>query len=224
LPGYRHVDADIRDEDAMRQVFATYKRDVAVVIHTAEQPSHDWAARDHRFHCQCQRDIEFAADDEAIFLPRSLIRASRHGGCSSPTAARAMRRWRSFQPARDPGTVRDGPRQGFVTNVLSLACDPSRASIIMPFAIRTTSGNPASLRVQRLSSRPVHIPAMCCSRTILIDDEGGTLGYSRAYRRKPSFRNVLVQSIASGNTIVFNEATRRLICGGGVKVPSHIIS
>ena len=46
LPGYRHVDADIRDEDAMRRVFAAYKRDIAVVIHTAAQPSHDWAARD----------------------------------------------------------------------------------------------------------------------------------------------------------------------------------
>jgi CDP-paratose 2-epimerase len=46
LPEYRHVDADIRDEDAMRQVFATYKGDIAVVIHTAAQPSHDWAARD----------------------------------------------------------------------------------------------------------------------------------------------------------------------------------
>jgi CDP-paratose 2-epimerase len=46
LRTYRHVDADIRDEDAMHQVFATYKRDIAVVIHTAAQPSHDWAARD----------------------------------------------------------------------------------------------------------------------------------------------------------------------------------
>jgi CDP-paratose 2-epimerase len=46
LSGYRHVDADIRDEDAMRGVFATYKHDIAVVIHTAAQPSHDWAARD----------------------------------------------------------------------------------------------------------------------------------------------------------------------------------
>jgi CDP-paratose 2-epimerase len=46
LPGYQHFDADIRDEDAMRQVFATYKRDIAAVIHTAAQPSHDWAARD----------------------------------------------------------------------------------------------------------------------------------------------------------------------------------
>jgi CDP-paratose 2-epimerase len=46
LPSYRHVDADIRDEPAMRQLFATYKRDIAVVIHTAAQPSHDWAVRD----------------------------------------------------------------------------------------------------------------------------------------------------------------------------------
>src|SRR5664280_2244781 len=46
LSGYRHVDADIRDEDAMRGVFATYKHDIAVIIHTAAQPSHDWAARD----------------------------------------------------------------------------------------------------------------------------------------------------------------------------------
>ena len=46
LPDYRHVDADIRDDNTLRQVFATYNRDIAVVIHTAAQPSHDWAARD----------------------------------------------------------------------------------------------------------------------------------------------------------------------------------
>ena len=46
VAGYRHVDADIRDEDAMRKVFSTYKRDIAVVVHAAAQPSHDWAARD----------------------------------------------------------------------------------------------------------------------------------------------------------------------------------
>ena len=46
LRDYTHVDADIRDEDAMRALFARYGRDIAVVIHTAAQPSHDWAARD----------------------------------------------------------------------------------------------------------------------------------------------------------------------------------
>jgi CDP-paratose 2-epimerase len=46
LRGYRHVSADIRDEAAMSDVFARYGRDIALVIHTAAQPSHDWAARE----------------------------------------------------------------------------------------------------------------------------------------------------------------------------------
>ncbi|MGW0884300.1 NAD-dependent epimerase/dehydratase family protein [Streptomyces sp. NPDC002671] len=43
---YTHHDADVRDRDAMAAVFRRYGRDVAVVIHTAAQPSHDWAVRD----------------------------------------------------------------------------------------------------------------------------------------------------------------------------------
>jgi CDP-paratose 2-epimerase len=44
--GYCHVDADIRDQDAMARTFARYGRSIAVVIHAAAQPSHDWAARE----------------------------------------------------------------------------------------------------------------------------------------------------------------------------------
>jgi CDP-paratose 2-epimerase len=43
---YRQVDADIRDEAAMARTFAAYGRSIAVVVHTAAQPSHDWAARE----------------------------------------------------------------------------------------------------------------------------------------------------------------------------------
>ena len=46
LPRYRHVDADIRDDAAIQEVFSAHGRDIAVVIHCAAQPSHDWAARD----------------------------------------------------------------------------------------------------------------------------------------------------------------------------------
>lgn len=46
IKGYAHVDADIRDREAMAKVFQRYGRDIAVVIHTAAQPSHDWAASD----------------------------------------------------------------------------------------------------------------------------------------------------------------------------------
>lgn len=44
--GYTHFDVDIRNRDAIEQIFARYGRQIALVIHTAAQPSHDWAARD----------------------------------------------------------------------------------------------------------------------------------------------------------------------------------
>ncbi|GGK94723.1 NAD-dependent epimerase/dehydratase family protein [Mangrovihabitans endophyticus] len=43
---YTHHGIDLRDRDALAKVFASYGTDIAVVIHTAAQPSHDWAVRD----------------------------------------------------------------------------------------------------------------------------------------------------------------------------------
>lgn len=44
--GYRHVDADIRDQAAVERIFRDYGTDLELIIHTASQPSHDWAARE----------------------------------------------------------------------------------------------------------------------------------------------------------------------------------
>jgi CDP-paratose 2-epimerase len=46
VPGYTHLDIDIRDSLAIDNTFAKYGEDISLVIHTAAQPSHDWAARD----------------------------------------------------------------------------------------------------------------------------------------------------------------------------------
>lgn len=43
---YEHHDIDIRDRDAVAKLFTRYGKDLAVVIHTAAQPSHDWAAKE----------------------------------------------------------------------------------------------------------------------------------------------------------------------------------
>ncbi|KJU86097.1 nucleoside-diphosphate-sugar epimerase [Candidatus Magnetobacterium bavaricum] len=43
---YRHYDIDIRDEVAMREMFSAYGTDIRLIVHTAAQPSHDWAARE----------------------------------------------------------------------------------------------------------------------------------------------------------------------------------
>lgn len=45
-PGYVHQDADIRDQPAMDRIFSRYGSDIRVIIHSASQPSHDWAARE----------------------------------------------------------------------------------------------------------------------------------------------------------------------------------
>jgi CDP-paratose 2-epimerase len=44
VDGYIHVDADIRDTAAIERLFASRGRDIALVVHAAGQPSHDWAA------------------------------------------------------------------------------------------------------------------------------------------------------------------------------------
>lgn len=46
IDSYRHYSIDIRDDKAVSKLFAEYGSDIVAVIHTAAQPSHDWAARD----------------------------------------------------------------------------------------------------------------------------------------------------------------------------------
>src|SRR3954469_22667384 len=46
VPNYEHHDIDIRDADAVMRLFKEQGTKIAAVVHTAAQPSHDWAARD----------------------------------------------------------------------------------------------------------------------------------------------------------------------------------
>lgn len=43
---YIHHHVDIRDHEAISQLFKRYSKDISLIIHTAAQPSHDWAAKD----------------------------------------------------------------------------------------------------------------------------------------------------------------------------------
>lgn len=46
ISDYTHYSEDIRDSKAMEGIFKKYGEDIKVIIHTAAQPSHDWAAKD----------------------------------------------------------------------------------------------------------------------------------------------------------------------------------
>lgn len=46
LENYIHHPVDIRDFNELEKIFKTYSSDIRGVIHTAAQPSHDWAAKE----------------------------------------------------------------------------------------------------------------------------------------------------------------------------------
>jgi len=46
IKNYIHYSVDIRDDKAVEKVFQEYASDIKFIIHTAAQPSHDWAVND----------------------------------------------------------------------------------------------------------------------------------------------------------------------------------
>lgn len=60
LKNYRHYDIDVRDEKAIKKIFSKYQKDISLIIHTAAQPSHDWAAKEPY--------IDFSINANATFI------------------------------------------------------------------------------------------------------------------------------------------------------------
>lgn len=46
VANYEHYDVDIRDYGKIEAIFQKFGQDITLIIHTAAQPSHDWAAKD----------------------------------------------------------------------------------------------------------------------------------------------------------------------------------
>ena len=159
--------------------------------------------------------------DGARFLPEQLasIAAQRH------------RRWRLFASddgstdatpailaafaAAHPGQVeiRDGPRAGFAANYLALAGDPAIRADWYAFADQDDVWHPERLArgIAGLAGLPPGVPGLYGGRTVLIDEAGRETGRSPCFRTAPGFGNALVQSIAGGNTMLFNRAAKQLM-------------
>jgi hypothetical protein len=109
--------------------------------------------------------------------------------------------------------IREGPRQGFAANFLGLAGDPSIRAGHYAFADQDDLWHPDRLArgLAALGPLPAGRPGLHGGRTVLIDEEGREIGRSRRFRAAPGFGNALVQSIAGGNTMLFNAATKALL-------------
>lgn len=122
-------------------------------------------------------------------------------------------------------SINYGPAEGFVSNFLSLACRIDIQAEFYAFSDQDDIWEADKLQraVAWLRSVPEGVPALYCSRTRLVDAGNRDIGLSPLFSKPPSFANALIQSIAGANTMVFNEAARRLLCKAGenVEVVSH---
>ncbi len=117
------------------------------------------------------------------------------------------------QRVSQPVTFRDGPRSGANDNFLSLLQDSSIAAEYFAFSDQDDIWRADKLEraLTQLRASRVDQAALYCSRTELIDRDGRCTGFSTHFRKPPGFRNALVQNIAGGNTMVFNQAGRELL-------------
>ena len=123
-----------------------------------------------------------------------------------------------------PVILREGPQKGSSRNFLCLLTDPSIRADLFAFCDQDDVWYPEKLEraIDWISKLPADLPALYGSRVELIDAAGTHRGYSPLFRRKPSFKNALVQSIAGGNTMLFNKAAKQLAERAGIlEVVTH---
>lgn len=121
--------------------------------------------------------------------------------------------------------IREGPQRGFCQNFLSMACDSSIKADFYAFSDQDDvwMADKLSKAMAYFASNPDQsIPRVYCGRTQIVDDKLNFLGFSPLFTLPRSFRNAIVQSIAGGNTMVFNHAAKELLEQAGMQqVVSH---
>ncbi len=121
--------------------------------------------------------------------------------------------------------IKDGPKQGFCVNFLSMACDPSIRADYYAFCDQDDVwlSNKLTIAVDNIEEHQgVSTSYVYCGRTTYVDEKLKRIGYSPQFSFPRTFRNALIQSIAGGNTMVFNQiAKNALEQVGVVQHPSH---
>lgn len=113
-----------------------------------------------------------------------------------------------------------GPQRGFAANFLSCVCNPQLKADAYAYADQDDIWFRDKLERAKhyLKTIPDNQPALYCSRTLYVDAKNNPLGLSLPYRKPTGFANALIQNIASGNTMVFNDAARNLLLHAGPSV------
>ena len=121
--------------------------------------------------------------------------------------------------------IKEGPKQGFCVNFLSLACDPSIRADYYAFCDQDDVwlATKLAVAIQNISKyQEEGVPYVYCGRTSYVNENLKKIGCSPLFAFPRSFRNALIQSIAGGNTMVFNQSAKNALEKVGVvQHPSH---
>lgn len=118
---------------------------------------------------------------------------------------------------RDRLSIHFGLARGFAANFLSLTCRSSIKADYYAYSDQDDVWETDKLQraMNWLLTIPKDIPALYCSRTRLVDVHNRDIGLSPLFNKPPSFSNALMQNVGGGNTMVFNNAARTLLCEAG---------
>jgi glycosyltransferase involved in cell wall biosynthesis len=154
--------------------------------------------------------------------PRWAIWASDDG---SDDHTHAILEYYQSHWGEDRISIHAGPAEGSTANFLSLTCRADIDADYFAYADQDDVWESDKLEraVSWLKTVPDDVPALYGSRTLLVDARNQHIGYSPLFEKAPDFRNALVQSIAGGNTMVFNRAARDLLrqAGENVEAVTH---
>ncbi|MCR8935508.1 glycosyltransferase family 2 protein [Pseudomonas sp. A4] len=134
-------------------------------------------------------------------------------------------RFSASQNRADCVRVFNGPKRGFATNFLTLTCNEAIQADFYAWSDQDDIWLNSKLEtaLNWLQTVPASVPALYCGRTRGMNAQGKPMECSPLFSRPPTFANALVQSLAGGNTMVFNQAARDLMrsAGGHLDIISH---
>ena len=110
--------------------------------------------------------------------------------------------------------IRRGPQKGFCQNFLQIINDKKIKADIYFLSDQDDVWMPHKLShtIKKISKLDHSKPYLYCARTTYVSsDAKKILGQSDLFLRPPSFKNALIQSIAGGNTMAFNNHLKKVM-------------
>jgi glycosyltransferase involved in cell wall biosynthesis len=107
--------------------------------------------------------------------------------------------------------IRKGPQKGFAQNFLQIINDKKINADLYVLSDQDDVWMPNKLShtINKMSKLDASKPNLYCARTTYVSsDAKRILGQSDLFLKPPSFKNAIVQSIAGGNTMAFNNSLR----------------